>query len=75
MLWRELQLDQFWSKRLGSSRKGTHWDQVLFVPQRQRRPIGQERLREELPHHVTGQLARRAAQGLRRLLLLGFRIG
>jgi hypothetical protein len=31
MLWRELQLDQFWSKRLGSSRKGTHWDQVLFV--------------------------------------------
>src|SRR5277367_947116 len=31
MLWRELPLDQFWSKRLGSSRKGTHWDQVLFV--------------------------------------------
>ena len=31
MLWRELQLDQFWSKRLGMSRKGTHWDQVLFV--------------------------------------------
>jgi hypothetical protein len=31
MLWQELQLDQFWSKRLGSSRKGTHWDQVLFV--------------------------------------------
>src|SRR5437660_6373782 len=31
MLWRELQLDQFWSKRLGSSRKGTHWAQVLFV--------------------------------------------
>ena len=31
MLWRELQLDQFWSKRLGLSRKGTHWDQVLFV--------------------------------------------
>jgi len=30
-LWRELQLDQFWSKRLGSSRKGTRWDQVLFV--------------------------------------------
>jgi hypothetical protein len=27
MLWRELQLDQFWSKRLGVSRKGTHWDQ------------------------------------------------
>src|SRR5438034_10544698 len=25
MLWRELQLDQFWSKRLGVSRKGTHW--------------------------------------------------
>src|ERR1700737_1991150 len=31
MLWRELQLDQFWSKRLGVSRKGTHWDEVLFV--------------------------------------------
>ena len=31
MLWRELQLDQFWSKRLGSSCKGTRWDQVLFV--------------------------------------------
>src|SRR5271155_3029555 len=31
MLWRELQLDQFWSKRLGMSRKGTRWDQVLFV--------------------------------------------
>ena len=31
LLWRELQLDQFWSKRLGSSRKGTRWDQVLFV--------------------------------------------
>ena len=30
-LWRELQLDQFWLKRLGSSRKGTRWDQVLFV--------------------------------------------
>jgi hypothetical protein len=29
LLWRELELDQFWSKR--SSRKGTHWDQVLFV--------------------------------------------
>src|SRR5260370_36538313 len=29
--WRELQLDLFWSKRLGSSRKGTRWDQVLFV--------------------------------------------
>jgi len=31
MPWRELQLDQFWSKRLEVSRKGTHWDQVLFV--------------------------------------------
>ena len=31
MLWQELQLDQFWSKRLGVSRKATHWDQVLFV--------------------------------------------
>src|SRR5213075_3050094 len=31
MLWRELQLEQFWSKRLGVSRKGTRWDQVLFA--------------------------------------------
>src|SRR5690349_3582038 len=28
MLWRELQLDQFWCERLVSSRKGTRWDQV-----------------------------------------------
>src|SRR5258708_21378795 len=31
LLWRELQLDLFWCKRLGVSRKGTRWDQVLFV--------------------------------------------
>src|SRR5207302_4238184 len=31
MLGRELQLDLFWSKGLGASRKGTRWDQVLFV--------------------------------------------
>ena len=31
LLWRELQLDQFWCKRLGMSRKRTRWDQVLFV--------------------------------------------
>ena len=31
LLWRELQRDQFWSKLLGVSRKGTRWDQVLFV--------------------------------------------
>jgi transposase len=31
MLWRELELDLFWSKRLGASRKGTLWDKVLFV--------------------------------------------
>ena len=30
-LWRELQLDQFWSELLGTSRKGTRWAQVLFV--------------------------------------------
>ncbi|MGH6928475.1 MAG: IS1634 family transposase, partial [Dongiaceae bacterium] len=30
-LWRELQLDRFWSQRLPASRKGTRWDQVLFV--------------------------------------------
>lgn len=30
-LWEELQLDRFWSLRLPASRKGTSWDQVLFV--------------------------------------------
>src|ERR1700731_3377018 len=30
-LWRELQLDLFWSALLGVSRKGTRWDRVLFV--------------------------------------------
>jgi hypothetical protein len=30
-LWRELQLDRFWLERLATSRKGTRWDQVLFV--------------------------------------------
>ena len=30
-LWQELQLDRFWSQRLPASRKGTRWDQVLFV--------------------------------------------
>jgi transposase len=30
-LWEELQLDQFWAKRLIPSRKGTRWEQVLFV--------------------------------------------
>src|SRR5438270_431178 len=29
LLWQELRLDQFWSKRLGVSRKGTRWDEVL----------------------------------------------
>jgi hypothetical protein len=30
-LWRELQLDEFWSARLARSRKGTRFDQVLLV--------------------------------------------
>lgn len=30
-LWRELQLERFWSERLEASRKGTRWDQILFV--------------------------------------------
>src|SRR5206468_757958 len=30
-LWRELELDGFWSERLSPSRKGTRWDQVLLV--------------------------------------------
>ena len=30
-LWRELELDRFWSERLGVSRKGTRWEQVLLV--------------------------------------------
>ncbi len=30
-LWRGLGLDRFWAERLDRSRKGTRWDQVLFV--------------------------------------------
>jgi hypothetical protein len=30
-LWRELQLDRFWTERLLPSRKGTRWDQILQV--------------------------------------------
>ena len=30
-LWEELRLDRFWGERLPASRKGTRWDQVLFV--------------------------------------------
>jgi transposase len=30
-LWRELGLDRFWAERLDPSRKGTRWDQILFV--------------------------------------------
>ncbi|NIO40028.1 MAG: IS1634 family transposase [Burkholderiales bacterium] len=30
-LWRELELDRFWGERLGCSRKGTRWDEVLLV--------------------------------------------
>jgi hypothetical protein len=31
LLWRELALDRFWNEKLPQSRKGTPWDQVLFV--------------------------------------------
>ncbi len=30
-LWKQLQLDQFWAKRLKPSRKGTRWERVLMV--------------------------------------------
>ncbi len=30
-LWQQLGLDAFWGERLAPSRKGTRWDQVLFV--------------------------------------------
>jgi hypothetical protein len=30
-LWEELRLDRFWADRLAPSRKGTRWDQELFV--------------------------------------------
>ena len=30
-LWEELQLERFWAERLPASRKGTRWDQELFV--------------------------------------------
>ena len=31
LLWRELQLDRFWTERLLPSRKGTRWEQILQV--------------------------------------------
>ena len=48
-LWRELQLDQLWSTRLGVSRKGTRWDQGLFVlvVYRLLAPAGEWRLHRE----------------------------
>jgi hypothetical protein len=30
-LWEELQLGEFWGRRLMASRKGTRWDHVLFI--------------------------------------------
>src|SRR5499426_2944819 len=30
-LWEELQLGEFWGRRLTPSRKGTRWEQVLFI--------------------------------------------
>lgn len=30
-LWRELELDRFWGERLGISRKGTRWEEVVLV--------------------------------------------
>jgi hypothetical protein len=30
-LWQELELDRFWARQLAPSRKGTRWDQVLFI--------------------------------------------
>jgi hypothetical protein len=30
-LWQQLGLEDFWAERLSASRKGTRWDQVLFV--------------------------------------------
>ena len=30
-LWQELRLDRFWGERLTAGRKGTRWDEVLFV--------------------------------------------
>jgi len=30
-LWQQLGLDAFWSEQLAPSRKGTRWDQMLFV--------------------------------------------
>jgi hypothetical protein len=30
-LWQTLELEEFWAQRLPPSRKGTRWDQVLFV--------------------------------------------
>src|ERR1017187_10346626 len=30
-LWRQLELDEFWTERLAPSRKGTRWDEVLLI--------------------------------------------
>src|SRR5207302_9354274 len=38
LLWRGPQLDLFWSKRLGGSRKGARWAPVLFVLRAYRLP-------------------------------------
>ena len=54
-LWEELQLDRFWAERLPASRKGTRWDQELFVlvayrllaPAPGPRPGGEWRLHRE----------------------------
>ena len=65
MLWRELQLDLFLSKRLGVSRKGTGWDQVLRVlialP-----PAGAGQRMAATPRVVSAQrLGRSAGRGCR----------
>ena len=48
---------------------------VVIDHQLQRRPIGQDRLREELAQHVARQPTRRAVHGLRGLLSFGSCVG
>jgi hypothetical protein len=78
LLWRELQLDQFWCKRLGVSRKGTRWDQVLFVlvAYRLLAPGSEWRLHRECSSQAATPFARGSprltdtrAAGRRRLLV------
>jgi len=66
-LWRELGLDRFWSERLPCSRKGTRWDQVLFVLVAYRKDQSGQRMatapRVVRPHGLAGFVGHRSHGG------------